>query len=95
MTVTGSSQKGRVPNGLVRPSGTIGAALLAGFAGSQAALDMESNGRIGPVGFLDPTIVAVNGVELEVFEAGRRDDSMTRAASGTYACRQHPLRLAE
>jgi hypothetical protein len=46
----------------------------------------SGNGRIGPAGSLDPTIVAVNGVELEVFEAGRRDDSMTRAKSGTYAC---------
>jgi len=53
------------------------------------------NGRIGPAGLLDPTIVAVNGVELEVFEAGRRDRSMTRATSGTHACEQPPIRLTE
>ena len=55
----------------------------------------SGNGRTGPAGCLDPTIVAVNGVELEVFEAGHRDDTMARATSGTYACTQHPLRLTE
>jgi hypothetical protein len=55
----------------------------------------SGNGRIGPAGFLDSTIVAVNGVELEVFEARHRDDSESRATSGTYACKQHPLRLTE
>jgi hypothetical protein len=53
------------------------------------------NGRIGPAGLLDPTIVAVDGVELEVFEAGRRDRSMTRATSGTRTCEQPPIGLTE
>ena len=41
----------------------------------------SSNGRIGPAGLLDPTIATVNGIEFEVFEAGRRVRSMTRATS--------------
>jgi len=34
--------------------------------------NVSSNGPFSPAGFPDPTIVAVNGVELEVFEAGHQ-----------------------
>jgi hypothetical protein len=43
----------------------------------------SSDGRIGPAGLLDPTIAAVDGVEFDVFEVGRRDRSMTRSGVAT------------
>lgn len=55
----------------------------------------SGNGRIGPAGFPDATIVAVDGVEFEVSEAGRQGCSMTRARSGTHARERSPTRTAE